>query len=241
MEIDVATRELIKLMLLPPGILILMLLIGWLMARRFFGRFVILLAIVLFYGLSTPMGVNWLASQLETIPPLTPTQLKASRADAIWVLMAGINRHNPELGGGDRLSWHSLERIDHALALHRKTGLPIIPSGGSVRGDTRPVAQLGSEWLQSRAAVKTLAVESASRDTWETHSSARRCSSNRASTGCCWLPMPSICRGPYSARGRPVSMSCRRRSPTSTHPQQCGYRGATPIGCRRPAIWDAAT
>jgi uncharacterized SAM-binding protein YcdF (DUF218 family) len=166
-EIDVATRELIKLTLLPPGILILMLLIGWLMARRFFGRFVILLAIVLFYGLSTPMGVNWLASQLETIPPLTPTQLKTSRADAIWVLMAGINRHNPELGGGDRLSWHSLERIDQALALHRKTGLPIIPSGGSVTGDTRPVAQLGSEWLQARAAVKTLAVETASRDTWE--------------------------------------------------------------------------
>lgn len=167
MDTDVATREVLKLAFLPPGILILMLLFGWLLARRFFGRFVILLAIIIFYGLSTPIGLNWLASQLETVPPLTPTQLQTSRADAIWVLMAGINRHNPELRGGDRLSWHSLERIDYALALHRKTGLPIIPSGGSVRGDSRPVAELAAEWLQDRAAVKPLAVENASRNTWE--------------------------------------------------------------------------
>lgn len=167
MEIDVATRGLIKLALLPPGILILMLLIGWLLARRFFGRFVILLAIAAFYGLSTPIAVDWLASQLESVPPLTPTQLQTSRADAIWVLMAGINQHNPELAGGDRLSWHSLERIDHALALHRKTGLPLILSGGSVTGDTRPVAELGADWLQVRAAVRALAIENTSRDTWE--------------------------------------------------------------------------
>ena len=110
---------------------------------------------------------EWLAAQLETVPALTPTQLQTSRADAIWVLMAGSTGFNPELGGGERLSPLSLERIDQALALHRKTGLPIVISGGSVRGDTRPLAELAAEWLQDRAGVKPLAIDNTSRDTWE--------------------------------------------------------------------------
>lgn len=167
MEIDVATRQLIKLALLPPGILLVMLLIGWLLAGRVFGRLVLLLAIVVLYGLATPVTVNWLATQLETVPALTPTQLKTSRADAIWVLLAGVRRHNPERGGAEWLSAASLERIDYALTLHRKTGLPIVVSGGSPRGETRPVAELAAEWLQQQASVTPVIVDNRSRDTWE--------------------------------------------------------------------------
>ena len=61
----------------------------------------------------------------------------------------------------------SLERIDYGLSLHRITGLPIILSGGSVKGDTTPLAQLGREWLQQRAGVTSLAVDDQSRDTRE--------------------------------------------------------------------------
>ncbi|MCB1803414.1 MAG: YdcF family protein, partial [Gammaproteobacteria bacterium] len=122
---------------------------------------------------STAVVAEWLAAQLETVPALTPTQLQTSRADAIWVLMAGVERHNPELNGADRLAAMSLERIDFALALHRKTGLPIVVSGGSVRGDTEPLAELASAWLQDRAGVRPLAVDNTSRDTWENaHNSA---------------------------------------------------------------------
>ncbi|MCP5300283.1 MAG: YdcF family protein [Chromatiaceae bacterium] len=167
MELDVATRELLKVFILPPGLLVLILLVGWLSCRRPFGRMLCLLGILSLYALSTPAVVGWLAAQLETIPALTPTQLQTSRADGIWVLMAGSTGFNPELGGGERLSPLSLERIDQALALHRKTGLPIVISGGSVRGDTRPLAELAAEWLQDRAGVKPLAIDNTSRDTWE--------------------------------------------------------------------------
>ncbi len=167
MEIDIATRQLIKLALLPPGILLVMLLLGWLLAGKAFGRLVLLLAIAVMYGLATPASVNWLAAQLETVPALTPTQLRTSRADAIWVLLAGVRRHNPERGGAEWLSAVSLERIDYALTLHRKTGLPIVVSGGSPRGETRPVAELAAEWLQQQANVTPVIVDSSSRDTWE--------------------------------------------------------------------------
>lgn len=173
MEIDVATRQLIKLALLPPGFLLILLLLGWLLVGKLFGRLVLLLAIVLMYGLSTPVGVNWLATQLETVPALTPTQLQTSRADAIWVLLAGVRGHNPERGGREWLSALSLERIDYALTLHRKTGLPIAVSGGSPTGEFRPVADLAAEWLQRQAGVTPLIVDNVSRDTWENaHSTA---------------------------------------------------------------------
>lgn len=167
MDIDVGTRAILKLALLPPGALLLLLLLGWLFARHFFGRFLILIGIAAFFTLSTPVGVNLLASRLETVPALPAAQLKNSQADAILVFLAGVRRHNPEFDGGDALGPSSLERIDYALFLHRLTGLPIILSGGSVKGDTTPLAQLGSEWLQQRVGITTLAVDSSSRDTRE--------------------------------------------------------------------------
>ena len=167
MDIDVGTRTLLKLALLPPGILLLLLLIGWLFARRFFGRVLILLGIAALYALYTPVGLNYLATQLETVPALTPAQLENTRADAILVFLAGVRRHNPELGGADALGRMSLQRIDYGLTLHRITDLPIILSGGSVRGDTTPPAQLGSEWLRQQVGITPLAVDHRSRDTRE--------------------------------------------------------------------------
>jgi len=167
LDIDVGTRSILKLALLPPGALLLLLLVGWLFARRFIGRFLILLGIAGLYALSTPIGLNLLANQLETIPAPTPAQIKGSRADAILVFLAGARRHNPELGGADALGPLSLQRIDYALSLHRITGLPIVLSGGSVKGDTTPLAQLGSEWLQQRVGITALAIDDRSRDTHE--------------------------------------------------------------------------
>jgi uncharacterized SAM-binding protein YcdF (DUF218 family) len=167
MDIDVGTRAILKMVLLPPGSLLVLLVIGWIFARHFFGRLLILIAILAFYALSTPVGLDLLARQLETEPALTPTQLQTSRADAILVFLAGVRRHNPELGGADALGSLSLERVDYALSLHRKTGLPIILSGGGAEGDESSVAQLAGEWLRRQAGVTPLAVESHSRDTRE--------------------------------------------------------------------------
>jgi uncharacterized SAM-binding protein YcdF (DUF218 family) len=166
-EIDVSTRAFLKLLLLPPGNLLILLLIGWLFARHVFGRLLILLAITGFYLLSTPAAVDWLAEQLETIPAATPAELRHSGAQAILVPLAGVRRDNPELAGADALGPMSLQRIDHALLLHRETGLPIVLSGGKIRRDDQPLAAIAAEWLRQRTEVKPLALDTASRDTWE--------------------------------------------------------------------------
>ena len=167
MDLDAGTRAILKLILLPPGGLLVLLAIGWLFARRFSGRLLILLATVAFYLLSTPAVVSWLGAQVETVPAPGTDRLKDSGADAILVLLAGMRPVNPELGGAPALSALSLARIDYGLALHRLTGLPIVLSGGSVKGDTPPLAEVGSQWLQDRAGIMPLAVETTSRDTWE--------------------------------------------------------------------------
>jgi len=167
MELDAATRATLKLALLPPGILLLLLLIGWLTARRFFGRLLLLVAILLFYAMTTPAVVARLAERLETVPALTVDEARSSGADAILVLLAGRRQFNPELAGADALSGLSLERIDHALFLHRRTGLPIVLSGGRLQDEGTSLAELGAQWLKDRAGVTPLAVEPDSANTWE--------------------------------------------------------------------------
>ena len=167
MDLDVATRAILKVWLLPPGILLVLLTIGWIFARRTFGRILLFLSIALFYLLTTPIGVGWLAGQLETIAASPIDSLKQSDADAIVVFLAGVRDDNPELDGDDALSGLSLERMDFALTLHRSTGLPILVSGGSVTGETRALAELGEEWLRRQANVIPVAIDNSSRDTWE--------------------------------------------------------------------------
>lgn len=174
MDIDVGTRGILKLILLPPGGLILLMLIGWMFAKHFFGRFLIFLSIVVFYGLSTPVGLNWLAAQVETIPAPSQDRLKNSGAGAILVLLADVSRHNPEVAGGDKLGSLSLERVNYALKLQHETKLPIVLSGGSVKGDTTPLADLAADWLRKYGNAKVLASDATSRDTKENaHNSAQ--------------------------------------------------------------------
>jgi uncharacterized SAM-binding protein YcdF (DUF218 family) len=167
MDIDVTTRAMLKLLILPPGILLLALAIGWVFARRLAGRVLLLAGTAGFYLLSTPAVVFKLAELVETIPAPTQQQLLDSDAQGILVLMASVSRNNPELDGADALSSMSLQRIDHALALHRQTGLPIIVSGGSISGDSESLAALAAAWLEDRANVQVIAADDQSRDTWE--------------------------------------------------------------------------
>jgi uncharacterized SAM-binding protein YcdF (DUF218 family) len=167
LDIDVGTRAVLKLFLLPPGVLILVLLVGWLFARSLFGRLLLLLGLLTFYGLTTPVSVDWLAAQLETVKARSFEELRRSQADGILVFLAGSRMQNPELAGADALSARSLERVDYALAVHRETRLPILFSGGSREPDRRPVAEVAAGWLEQRTGLSAAGIDAASRDTWE--------------------------------------------------------------------------
>ncbi len=159
-------QQLIKSLLLPPGGLILLGLLGLVLIHRRLGKALIFLSLLGFYALSTPLVSGLLMSGLETYPALSTGEARASGAEAIVVLGGGRYLDAPEYGGDSIRSLH-LERLRYAAWLARRTGLPIIPSGGVVITEGAPEAWLARDILKNEFNVKVAAVEDVSRTTRE--------------------------------------------------------------------------
>jgi len=156
----------IKPLLLPPGGLILLALLGLMLSRRFLGKFLILLSISGLYLFSTGFVAQQLALGLQEYPAQSPDQLRASGAEAIVVLGGGSYRDAPEYGE-DTVSGQLLERLRYAAWLSRRLDLPVIPSGGSDLAMGRAEAESAREVLQQELGVRVIAVETQSRTTRE--------------------------------------------------------------------------
>ncbi len=159
---------LIKDWLLPPGILLILLALGLLFWRRSLGPTLVLVAALALYLLSIPQTSTWLAAPLESDSTAEPASIQGGDAGAILVFLAGRNHRAPELGGADGLSALSLQRLHHAVRLHRATGLPIVLSGGAVeRPGQDALATLAARELQDVYGITPWLVETDSRNTRE--------------------------------------------------------------------------
>lgn len=158
---------LLKSWILPPGGIILALLLGLLGWRHRWGRALVATATLLLYLLSTPWFSSLLASGLEGSARPTAEQLASRGAQAILVLTAGRYSHAPELGGLDSAGRYTQDRLSWAALLHRKTGLPIILSGGRTADEDLSLAEVAAQTLEDRFGLRALAVETASTNTWE--------------------------------------------------------------------------
>lgn len=110
----------VESIVMPPGGNVLLALLGLLLlprARRL-AAITLLVALGSLYALSTSVVASTLAWSLRAHPALAPgSDLQA--AEAIVVLGAS--------GGGS-----TLERLRYAAAVHRRTGLPLLVTGGSL-------------------------------------------------------------------------------------------------------------
>lgn len=129
---DWLIRNAVAAALLPPGSLIIMLLCGLALARRrpFLRRGLLALGLVSLYALSTQYVADSLLKTLEPAP-LNPSTTPAGQA--IVVLGAGTYFNAPEYGGTTS-GPHALLRLRYAAHLQRKTGKPLLVSGGSPEG-----------------------------------------------------------------------------------------------------------
>jgi len=164
---DLSTRTALKAFVLPPGVFVWLLLLSVMTWRHLLGRFLAVASAAAIYLLSTPFVAAWMAAGLEIHAPLGPTTLQAGSVDALVVLMAGRDTDAPEYGRKDSVSRYSRDRLSYAAHLHRKTGLPIILSGGLAEDGRPALAILGDEVLQSSFGIRAAAVETQSRNTWE--------------------------------------------------------------------------
>lgn len=120
------------------------------------------------YLLCTPIVGERLLAAHQVYPPLSlDAQPSAPEAiEAIVVLSAGFRDSAPE-PGGTLLDDLSLERVLYADYLQERTGLPILASGGRLRGSEPPAATVMTDFLEHRLDARVRWVETDSGTTWE--------------------------------------------------------------------------
>jgi uncharacterized SAM-binding protein YcdF (DUF218 family) len=125
-------NELFRNLILPPANLLLLIAIGLLLWRRWprVGRIVAGTGLAALALLSSNAGAAFLVRPLEgmTAPLLAPER---AGAQAIVVLAAGRLQDAPEYGGLDIPDYYALARMRYAAHLQRRTGLPLLVTGGN--------------------------------------------------------------------------------------------------------------
>ncbi len=150
----------VKLLLLPPANLFLLALFGLLILRwrPRTGRFLMGLALLALYGLSTPLVSGALLVGLQQGEALT----RFDHDVGAIVVLGGGNYRNAAEYGGDTVGMTSLSRLRYGARLHRLTGKPLLVTGGWAYGDHpsegEAMAQaleqsfgIAADWIETRA------------------------------------------------------------------------------------------
>ena len=157
-------RELI----LPPANLFLLIAIGLVLWRRWprAGRMVAGTALAALALLSSTAGARLFVEPLErmTAPLRAPER---AGAQAIVVLTSGRLRRAPEYGDRDIPDYVALARMRYAAHLQRRTGLPVLVSGGLAKDGDASLADGMALALREDFGVPVKWIEARSRDTGE--------------------------------------------------------------------------
>jgi len=123
-------------LMLPPGNLFLMIVAGLLLWRRWprTGRAVAGTGLLALAFLSTTGGARLFVAPLERQTAALVAPEKAG-AQAIVVLAAGQLENAPEYGARAIPDYIALARLRYGAHLHRRTGLPVLVSGGNGEAD----------------------------------------------------------------------------------------------------------
>lgn len=160
-------REFVEIVVLPPTSLFILGALGVLLLvlRMRFGTVLCVLALILLYALSTPAVARAIGAPLALAPALEPARFEED-VGAIVILGDGRYAGAPEYGG-DTISGSGLERVRYGAWLHRKTGRPILVSGGDPDRAGTPEASLMKRALENEFGVTVAWIESASLNTAE--------------------------------------------------------------------------
>jgi len=164
--------KVIALMLLPPGFIIIISVIGFLVHIKspLFGNIIYTLAVVLLAILSLPRtGQLMLASVESDTRSLSATEIEAfvkRKNTAIVVLGGGRYADAPEYGA-DTVSKETLARLRYAARLYRQTGLPILLSGGAPFKERQTEAEIMAQTLADNFGIKATWIEKRSSNTFE--------------------------------------------------------------------------
>ena len=163
-------EELARNFLLPPMLFLFLALLGLgisLMWKKL-GFFVVSTSLVALLLLSVPAVTSVFMNSLQNDEalPVENLQKALKDADALVVLGGGKRAFSPEFNH-DTASEFTLERIRYGAWIAKRTGLPLIVSGGRLGKEGRTIAEMMQEILQKEFVVIVDHVESTSRNTYE--------------------------------------------------------------------------
>ena len=141
--------SLIRGIILPPGILLVLLVLALMLLKRkpVIARLLIVLVLISGYLLSTPWVSGQLIAMVETYPALKPEDLAGYDAGAIVILSSDREKNAQEFGH-DSVGINTLVRCRYGAFLHHRTGLPVVVSGGWVIDrDGESLAQVMADLL----------------------------------------------------------------------------------------------
>lgn len=169
----------------PPGIIVLLLFLTFLayLWRHWIGTALLVLSTIILVAMSLPLTAQQLMNGLQNFskpPELVPLAVKGPQAslfapksslkdlpEAIVVLGNGRYTEAPEYDLEDTVSAPGLERLRYAAFLQRKTGLPILVSGGAPGGEDTAEAEHMQAVLSADFHANVKWVERESRTTVE--------------------------------------------------------------------------
>lgn len=159
-------KPLLIVLLVPPVNLVFAILAGVALLGRFprFARWLIGVAAVLLLMLAMPAVAGTMLCALERNLPMTPP---ADKPPGAIVILGGDVTHTAYGQPGPTVGGLTLERLRAGAALQRKTGLPILVSGGVVGDDPPPIAVLMQQSLTQDFQVPVRWTEDHSRNTWQ--------------------------------------------------------------------------
>jgi uncharacterized SAM-binding protein YcdF (DUF218 family) len=178
-------HRIIETLITPPGIVILLLFLTFLayLRRQWLGAALLVLSTIVLIALSLPLTAHQLMNGLQHFakpPELVPMAEKGPQAalyvpkdslkdppQAIVVLGNGRYAEAPEYDMEDTVSAQGLERLRYAAYLQRKTGLPIMVSGGAPGGEDTAEAEHMQTVLAADFHANVKWVERESRNTNE--------------------------------------------------------------------------
>lgn len=163
MTTEYVLRALLRSLILPPTGPMLLMLGGFASLRRWprTGAMLVGTGFLSLWLLGTPVVADRLARASQSVPALDLTQI--SGAQAVVILSAGVRSRAPEYGG-DAPDADTLERIAYGAYVAKRTGLPVLVSGGSLTGDT-PLASTMRQFLERDFNTPVRWVEGTSLDT----------------------------------------------------------------------------
>ena len=159
-------KVLLKALILPPLAPLLIAAIGLLILSRRprAGRALVIVGLVTLTLLSIPAVSFALLQWVDDSPPMDLARLPD--AQAIVILGGGLRRGAPEYGG-DTMGRLTLERVRYGAMLARRSGLPVLVSGGKAVPSDSTEAAVMREALKNEFGVAVRWAEDRSRNTHE--------------------------------------------------------------------------